>query len=179
MAYTLPRALLEVQIDGRTTFFVWVAAGRYVCLNDRATMAMAARGPIRELYFGFNIEQLFIRIDCARPAAQVLIDFDSLRLAFHEPADCEVLVTHPGRPDQVTAFLRRTEAASAGSVEVAVGSIVELAIPFSLLGVKPDQSIQFYVELLEGTQSRDRAPREGTIKLMAPSPDFERIMWDA
>jgi hypothetical protein len=34
------------------------------------------------------------------------------------------------------------------------------------------------VELLEGKQSVDRAPREGTIALLAPSPDFELIMWD-
>ena len=47
-----------------------------------------------------------------------------------------------------------------------------------MLGVKVDQAIQFYVDLLEGGQSRDRAPREGTIDLRCPSADFERIMWD-
>jgi len=34
------------------------------------------------------------------------------------------------------------------------------------------------VELIQDGQSRDRAPREGTIALACPSPDFERIMWD-
>ena len=38
--------------------------------------------------------------------------------------------------------------------------------------------MQFFVELLQDGQSRDRAPREGTIALTRPSPDFEQIMWD-
>jgi hypothetical protein len=63
-------------------------------------------------------------------------------------------------------------------VAAAVGQIVEVAMPFDLLGVKPEQSIQFFVELLEGSQSRDRAPREGTIHLTCPTPEFEQIMWD-
>jgi hypothetical protein len=41
-----------------------------------------------------------------------------------------------------------------------------------------DQPIQFFVELLQGGQSRERAPREGTINLTCPSPHFEQIMWD-
>ena len=55
---------------------------------------------------------------------------------------------------------------------------VELAVPFVQLGLSVDQPIQFCVEVLQGGQSRDRAPREGSINLACPSPDFERIMWD-
>jgi hypothetical protein len=40
------------------------------------------------------------------------------------------------------------------------------------------QAVQFFVEVLEGGQSRDRAPRQGAIALSRPSQDFERIMWD-
>jgi hypothetical protein len=66
----------------------------------------------------------------------------------------------------------------AGDLQVGVDQIVELAIPFARLGVAADQPIQFCVELLEGRQSRDRAPREGTINLACPSPNFEQIMWN-
>jgi hypothetical protein len=53
-----------------------------------------------------------------------------------------------------------------------------MAIPFDLLGVQVDQPLQFYVELLEVDQSRDRAPREGTIQLTRPGADFELRMWN-
>jgi hypothetical protein len=44
--------------------------------------------------------------------------------------------------------------------------------------VEVNHSVQFFVELLSAGQSRDRAPRQGAIHLIRPSPDFERIMWD-
>jgi hypothetical protein len=56
--------------------------------------------------------------------------------------------------------------------------VAELAVPFDRLGVQVDQEVQFFVELLQGGQGRDRAPREGVITLARPSADFERIMWD-
>ena len=63
-------------------------------------------------------------------------------------------------------------------LEAAIDHIAEVAIPFERLGVKEGEPIQFFVELLQGGQSRDRAPREGTIALTCPPPNFEQIMWD-
>jgi hypothetical protein len=141
-------------------------------------MAMVAKGPIRELYFGFDAKTLFIRLDCDRPAREVLADYDALRVGFAEPAGWEVLVQRPAQPDQQVRLLRHGRPAATEGALIAIAQIVELAVPFDLLAVKPDQPIQFFVELLEGTQSRDRAPREGTVNLMCPSPEFEQIMWD-
>jgi hypothetical protein len=62
-------------------------------------------------------------------------------------------------------------------VEVAVGRIFELAVPFRQLGAEPGEPVRFYVELLKGENSLDRAPREGIFELTVPTPDFERIMW--
>src|SRR5262249_37758144 len=175
--YTLPRGFLDVTVNGRRTFFEWLSAGRYTAQNERGTMAMATRGPIKEIYFGFNVRALFVRVDFDRPARTVLPDFDALRLGFAEPAGWEVLVLRPGRPEQ-KAELRHAGQVTPGDVAVGIDQIAELAVPFEALGLKVDQPVQFFVELLEGRQSRDRAPREGTINLLVPSPDFERIMWD-
>jgi alpha-amylase/alpha-mannosidase (GH57 family) len=176
--HTLPRGFLDVKIDGRRTFFAWLGAGRYACQNERGTMAMAAKGPIQELHFGFNVETLFIRIDFDRPALEALADFDSLCIGFMEPAGWEVQVERPGRPDQVVRLLKQGAAEPAREIQIGISQIAELSIPFVALGVKADQPLQFFVELLEGSQSRDRAPREGAINLTVPSPDFEQIMWD-
>ena len=51
------------------------------------------------------------------------------------------------------------------------------AVPFCRLGLKDGDPIRFYVELLGGDASLDRAPREGIFELVVPTPDFERIMW--
>ncbi|HWG45712.1 MAG TPA: glycoside hydrolase family 57 protein [Gemmataceae bacterium] len=176
--YTTPRALLDVKIDGRYTFFEWVSAGHYICQNERGTMAMATQGPLEELYFGFDLSLLLIRIDFNRPARGVLADFEVWRGGFIEPAGFEVRVSNPGRPDQRAELLR--DGVPLPDIKLAVGidQIAEIAIPFDALGIGVDQHLQFYVELLRDGQGQDRAPREGAIVLTRPSRDFEQIMWD-
>jgi alpha-amylase/alpha-mannosidase (GH57 family) len=179
-AHTSPRGLLEVRIDGRETFFEWVQAGRYICQNERGTMAIGAGCTLRDIYFGCNLEGLLIRIDCDRPAKQALLDFESLCIGFLEPEGFELMIHHPGRHSQSLQLRRHGEVVESAPTPVQFGidRIAEMAIPFKLLGVEMQRPLQFYVELLEGRQSRDRAPREGAIHLTRPTADFERVMWD-
>jgi alpha-amylase/alpha-mannosidase (GH57 family) len=176
--YTLPRTFLDVKIDGRRTFFEWASAGRYTCQNERGTMAMAAQGPLRELYFGFDVKRLFLRLDFDRPAREALAGFEALRIGFAEPAGYEVHVDHPGEAGESVRLLRGGRPMATPGLEAGIDQIAEVAVPFDALGVAVDGPIHFFVEVLEGGQSRDRAPREGTINITRPSPDFERIMWD-
>jgi alpha-amylase/alpha-mannosidase (GH57 family) len=176
--HTEPRALLEVKIDGRYTFFEWVSAGHYTCQNERGTMAMAMPGPLRELYFGFDLARLLVRVDCDGPARDALAGFDALRLAFVEPAGFELRVEQPGRPGQCIRLLRQGKPVPAPDVEAGIDRIAEVGVRFDCLGVAVGEPVQFFVELLQGGQGRDRAPRQGAIGLARPSADFERIMWD-
>ena len=176
--HTLPRGFLDVKIDGRETFFEWHSAGHYTCQNERGTMAMVTHGPITDVYFGFNLEALLIRIDFDRPAKTTLAEFDALRIGFVEPHDLELRIDKPARAEQRVGFHAQGNQSTSAAVAVGLDRILEMAIPFDLLGAQVDQPIQFYVEILEAQQSRDRAPREGLIHLNRPSPDFEKIMWD-
>jgi alpha-amylase/alpha-mannosidase (GH57 family) len=184
--HTLPRAFLDVKIDGRRTFFEWLCAGRYTCQNERGTMAMAARGPIKEVFFGFDPQTLFLRVDCEGPARIALADYEALRIHFTEPAGYEVRVSELSSLSPVAQIQTHAEttkgavlmAEAAAPLEAGIAQIVEIAIPFERLQVRVDQPIQFFIELLRDGQSRDRAPREGTINLTCPSRDFEQIMWD-
>jgi alpha-amylase/alpha-mannosidase (GH57 family) len=193
--HTLPRSFLEVKIDGRQTFFEWISAGRYTCQNERGTMALVTHGPIKDVYFGFNPQALLIRVDFDSPARTALAEFDTLRIGFTEPAGYAVVVGLRDRPPNRTAkepaakavkpapgprgvVEREGKTSEAPDIAIGIDQIFEVSIPFALLGVKVDQAVQFFVELLEGGQSRERAPREGTINLTCPSPDFEQIMWD-
>ena len=129
------------------------------------------------LYFGFNLELLLLRIDCEGPAHSVLPDYDAWRVAFVEPAGYELRIDWPGRKQQTARLYRQGEEVDA-AVAVAIDRIVEAAAPFDALGVKVGEPVQFFVEVLQNGQTRDRAPRQGTIQLCRPSVDFERIMWD-
>jgi alpha-amylase/alpha-mannosidase (GH57 family) len=179
--HSSPRSFLDVKIDGRLTYFEWINAGHYPMHNLRGTMAEVTPQLIKDVYFGFNSKALLIRLDVEGRARQILQDFTALRVGFVEPAGWEVVITWPA-PGGPRAVLRRQETVnqSADDATIAVGldKILEMAIPFDQLGVKVGDPVQFFVELLEDTQSRDRAPREGTIQLTRPGPDFEQRMWD-
>jgi hypothetical protein len=142
---------------------------------------MVIRGPIKDVYFGFSLEALLVRVDFDSPARVALADFDTLRVGWVEPPGWEVLMeiqNVDGRLQFPLKLAYQGQEIPAPDLQVGVDQIVELAIPFARLGIAVDQPIQFYVELLEGRQSRDRAPREGTINLACPSPNFEQIMWN-
>ena len=141
-------------------------------------MALAMQGPLRDVYFGFDLGRLLVRIDCEGPARSALSNFEVCRIGFIEPAGREVRIEQPARAGQAVRLVQRGETVAAAGLEVGVDRIAEAAIPFDLLGVAVGEPVQFFVELLQAGQSRDRAPRQGTISLVRPSPDFERIMWD-
>jgi alpha-amylase/alpha-mannosidase (GH57 family) len=176
--HTLPRSFLSVKIDGRATFFEWINAGHYNSQAERGNMALVTPGPLKELYFGFTQQALLVRVDCFGAAKDELANL-AMRIGFLEPAGFELRI-NPPRPDSPLSFslLHQDQPVESGGVDVAVDRIVEAAIPFARLGLKVDQPIQFFAEVLEGQQSRDRAPREGAIGLTCPSPDFEQLMWD-
>lgn len=176
LAYTLPRTFLDVTIDGRESYFEWTNAGHYTCVNERGTMAMTTAGPMRDIYFGFDRTRLLIRIDFDQAAQSALANYEVLRIGFEEPGAFEVRIEKPGAPRPSVKWADRT--ADANVPEVAIDKVVECAIPFERIGVQPGQSVQFYVELLENQQSRDRAPREGNILFTRPTPEFEMVMWD-
>src|SRR5207244_4239065 len=94
--YTLPRSFLDVKIDGRQTFFEWISAGRYARHHERGTMAQTTQGPIKDVYFGFNLEALLVRLDFDTPARAALAAYDVCRIGFVEPAGWELLIEQPG-----------------------------------------------------------------------------------
>jgi hypothetical protein len=175
--HSQPSALLEVKVDGKLTFFEWVGAGCYTCVTERGTMAMGVRGPLKEVFFGFSLSDLFVRIDFESAAREILRNYDALRIGFVEPLGWELSVVSPARPQQAVRLFRRGEEAPAPGLRAGIDQIVEVGLPFDALGIAINQPVRFYVELLQGRQSLDRAPREGTITLPRPSADFEQIMW--
>src|SRR5262249_52401813 len=101
-----------------------------------------------------------------------------LRLGFLEPAGWEVRIEHPGTPSPKLRVFREGRPVAAPEAALGIDRVAEIAIPFARLGVHVDHPLSFFVELLEGRQGVDRAPRQGAIHLTCPSPEFERIMWD-
>jgi alpha-amylase/alpha-mannosidase (GH57 family) len=174
-----PISFLNVKIDGRATYFEWIDAAHYLCGNERSTMSQTSRGLLQSVWFGFDAERLLVRVDTeGGPARERLDEVDRLRIGFVDPPEWEIVVLEPSALRPI-ARLNHTQRppVNGSTIQVATGTILELALPFSRVELEPGDPIRFYVELLEGETSLDRAPREGIFELSAPSADFERIMW--
>jgi len=179
LVHDQPISFSNVKIDGRATYFEWIDAARYVCGNDRGTMTLVARGLMNCVWFGFDALRLLVRIDAqGGPARERLADVERLRIGFVDPAEREIVVLEPSAPRPVAVLKHAGRTVTNGTtIQAATGAIFELAVPFAWLDLAPGDPIRFYVELQTGDSSLDRAPREGILELVAPSPDFERIMW--
>jgi len=179
LMHTLPMMYLDIKVDGRETFFEWSNAGRYRCVSERGTMGSNTPGSFSDIYFGFGRSQFFVRIDFDQVARLALQVFDVLRIAFEEPTPCELRIFHPGKAMQNCTWYARGEPIdAAGRIAIGIDRIAECSIPFDLIGAAEKQHVQFYVELMENQQSRDRAPRVGNIAFERPGADFESRMWD-
>jgi alpha-amylase/alpha-mannosidase (GH57 family) len=174
-----PISFSRVKIDGRATYFEWIDAARYICGSERGTMTLVSRNLLESIWFGFDAERLLIRVDTSGGAArQRLAEVDRLRIGFVDPAEREVVVLSPAETFPVACLNHAGRLLANGTtIPVATGAICELGVPFARLDRAPGDPIRFYVELSKGESSVDRAPREGLFELVAPAPDFERILW--
>ena len=162
-----PRAFLDVKIDGRYTFFEWVSAGRYICQNERGTMAMATAGAARRAVFRLRLDRAVDphRLRPRRPAApwristccaSVSSNRRTSKCASLTPAErdqrssCSATASRDGRRSRWRSASIRSPRWRSRSTRWA--SAV-------------DEHMQFFVELLRDGQGHDRAPREGAIVL--------------
>src|SRR5439155_11215766 len=106
------------------------------------------------IQFGFGGDRLFVRIDADRPLVDVLAGGREVSLKFLVPDGVRFSVAHTlgrltggfwdraaGRPDWVER--------GAGGATVAVGSVLELAIPLGDLGVGSGATVAFFVAIYQ------------------------------
>ena len=90
-----PLELFTPYLDGRSTdFYEWAVAGLY----EPSGFAGAMHGhsdsrEIKRLYYGFDRENLYIRIDTNRPARNILVKMESIAIEFHGKERYRVVLT--------------------------------------------------------------------------------------
>jgi hypothetical protein len=93
--------------------------------------------------------------------------------------DVEIRVVPQER--RVSAVLFRGERSSRKQVAVintvAANEILELAVPFDLLGVKPNDDIHLFVTVERSGSEIEKWPFRGYIQFKVPTEDFEAMMW--
>lgn len=177
--HTSPRAFQQVKVNGRVTYFEWLNAGHYVAGSERGTMTMVSETVVKDLYFGFDTQNLLLRLDTQSKARLDLREFDQVRFKFIEPYGTEILANCRDLASS-TPVVRIDEKEVPGTTgRYAIDHVFELSIPWRDLGVIVGQRLHVAAELLKEGEVIERTPSEGTIDLLVPSADFEMHMWQA
>ncbi len=171
-----PVGFMQPVIDGRPThFYEWQPAGHVALAGGGAAMH-AGTGLASHLYYGFDRDQFYLRIDFkagAPPGSE-----HGLRLEWIEPASARLDIPSLVRGSQPVL---RT-AGGQGGEEVPetacrIGTILELAIPLAALAIQPGQGIELVVQLLEHGRPIETLPPGDAIRTRVPDDSFDVSVW--
>jgi alpha-amylase/alpha-mannosidase (GH57 family) len=182
-----PSGFIEPVLDGEiTSYFEWVGAG---CV-ETASMAgamhqVAERSPgIALIEFGFDLQNLFVRVDATRPLSDLLVQGFEIGLNFLKPAGIRVIVRLNGHAPEATVLERGNAGEQLLPVAclglgAAVGQVLEVRVPFDCLRVAMGDPVAFILSLNRGAQEIEHHPRHRAIELVVPNPQFASVNWTA
>jgi hypothetical protein len=185
-AYTHPNRLLAPVIDGEeTSYFEWLGAGECDVRDAAGAMHEVSRQPavLRQLRFGFGDDTLYVRLDAGSRPAEFLGAGGTIGLVFVQPGERRIVVGGGnGRPTARLEVRSRNEAAWVAvpfDGRVAVGDLIELAIPLSSLrGAGAQVSFVVVLRNANGVEV-ERHPIGRPIALTVPDASFAARHWSA
>ena len=174
-----PFAYIRPCITGKQDdYFEWLSAGSYE-LQSGALHKLQPR--LRKAYFGYDPDTFFLRVDTFDPALTALAKVE-LEVRFGQPCPYALRMSLvDGRWTLVEKLAR--EGGEARALELSVGRIVELAIPFDRL-VPPDEieaglrhTVSFNLRLYKRGMEVERFPWNHDIDVQVNTIDLETENW--
>jgi alpha-amylase/alpha-mannosidase (GH57 family) len=187
---TEPTELLSPTFDGEeTSYFEWLGAGSFGIRTVAGAMHQTTRAAaeITMIHFGFDAERLLVRIDAERPMVDLLADGREVSLKFVAPDGLRFSVRQEfgrlagrfWRRQRGAAGVTWTESGS-GNAVVAAGTILEIALPLSDLGLSGETSISFFLSVYDSADIElERHPDHRPIELAIPDEQFTGRQWRA
>jgi hypothetical protein len=186
-----PTGFVHPSMDGEvTSYFEWLGAG-YCDIEAPATTmhrVSAAAPGLKAIEFGFDLQNLFIRIDGTIPMRE-LAAFVDLSVNFLQPANLRVVVKVDARGTQASVVQRGASTPIQGGglpgtpacpgLAAVAGRILELKIPFECLSVSAHAPVAFLVALGRKGTEVEHHPRHRPIELTVPDAGFAAANWTA
>jgi hypothetical protein len=180
-----PMGLIHPTLDGKpTSYFEWLGAGTVETDAPSGVMTGGERRQqmVTSLLYGFDHANLYLRVDLAKPAGDSLRDGTRCTVHFTAPAGRRLILS--GERGRTAALLVQL---TAGGLEefletkaqVAAAEILEAAIPFVDLGLKPDDPFGFFVSVERGPVEVERHPMFRPVEGRVPGPTTEQMLWKA
>ena len=181
----VPTGFIHPVIDGElTNYFEWIGAGSVdiVPVGD-AMHEVSARGTaVTNIEFGFDLENLYVKVAGPSPMRDVINGDQQLSLNFLKPDGCRIVVS--GADGNVRALMVdrprvSTPARTCPDIKAAAGRQLELQVPFQCLDAKTDAKVSFFVALNRQCVEVEHHPRHQPIEVQVPDERFPLKNWTA
>ncbi|MCX7957008.1 MAG: glycoside hydrolase family 57 protein [Endomicrobia bacterium] len=173
----LPADFISVCIDGKiSNYYEWKNAGKYSLKNSSMHQTSSV---ISDLYYGFDLENLYIRLDYNTidennniviyayfiDKVEEVFYFKSPFIIGHE--DLEMIL-----PNKNKEILKN---------HISINKIVEIKIPFSVMDIKSKQNLILYVNICKNFNNRlveiQRLPQSSFIEIPVLEIFNNLIFW--
>jgi len=172
------RGFIKPTIDGLvTSYYEWYQGAQLDVKKSGGSMHKS-ESLISTIYFGFDKDNLFLRIDPKIPFDDFQEDLE-FSIITSKPANIKITCPVKGRHIMGKLFEKANEdwIEVKDISEVAVQDIFEIGIPFSDLKAKEKDDINVFISIRKDSEEIERCPWRGHIIINVPTEDFEAMMW--
>jgi hypothetical protein len=162
--HTAPSGPISPAIDGEvTSYFEWIGAGAY-CVDERSGSMHGKKFVIREVFFGSDGANFFLRADFHSGYEKELPGMEA-RITLRSLND-----GHAGQFTVDFADGARVMEKVDPPAEAALRRVLEVRIPLAAAGVKNGAGLRFQLSLWQGGLPIDAVPQQGWIDMKTTDP---------
>ena len=177
----MPTGFMEATFDGEVTnYFEWLAAGKIERIHKSGAMHSEgeATGLIDTVFYGFNLDTLFMRLDYAKEFSSFTRPW-SLTIRFLHPKDIKIEISINGKECSANFYIKKDNQWQEHSTidKLASADIIELGLDFAKLGAVPCSKLKLYIEVNAGEHGQMRWPTKGITVIEVPGADYENLHW--
>lgn len=174
----LIRGFIKPEIDGIvTSYYEWYQGARLDVKKSGGSMHKS-ESLISSVYYGFNKDTLFIRVDPKSPFAEFAAGMEFVVIT-SRPADIKIAYPISGEKKAAELFEKTDEQWKKVKEisEVAMLDIFEIGVSFADLKAREKDEINLFISIRKDGEEIERCPWRGHISVTAPTEDFEALMW--
>ena len=172
-----PAALITPVVNGLVDdYFEWLAAG-LVDLTKQASAMHAAESVLQSLFYGFDRENLYLRLDSPSPVAATLLDGDTLHL--HLVTEKEYRLDMIPSATDGELMVKGAKGWKSGKVRCcwAMDRVCEVSVPLAPLKLAPKGKLFVTVTLTRGGEEFGRWPADSPLTLIYAGAELDVENW--
>jgi hypothetical protein len=163
-----PSGPIQPVIDGEvTSYFEWLGAGLYR-VDERSGSMHGKKFLVREVYYGSDGENLYLRVDFHRGSEQTISEMEArLNITAGDPPQSSQVTARfdYGRANVTELKLAAAPEPNAQAVEFAFKNVLEARISLAALGAKAVAPVRFQFSLWQGGLPMDAVPQQDWIEM--------------